>query len=71
VAGAGIFGALAGALAGHAGHHEVPPIDPVELDFRPEMLDRLVSELYPRLRSRLRTELLVDRERAGLLMDFR
>ena len=32
---------------------------------------RLTTELYPRLRSRLRTELLIDRERAGLLTDLR
>ena len=34
-------------------------------------LDDLAARLYDRLRSRLRTELLVDRERAGLLTDFR
>jgi hypothetical protein len=34
-------------------------------------LDELATRLYDRLRSRLRTELLVDRERAGLLTDFR
>jgi hypothetical protein len=34
-------------------------------------LDELAARLYDRLRSRLRTELLVDRERAGLLTDFR
>jgi hypothetical protein len=27
--------------------------------------------LYPSIRSRLRQELLIDRERAGLLADFR
>jgi hypothetical protein len=34
-------------------------------------LDELALRLYDRLRSRLRRELLVDRERAGLLTDFR
>ena len=34
-------------------------------------LDELVLRIYDRLRSRLRRELLVDRERAGLLTDFR
>ncbi len=34
-------------------------------------LDELSSRIYDRLRSRLRLELLVDRERAGLLTDFR
>ena len=34
-------------------------------------LDALAHELYDRLRSRLRMELLVDRERAGLVTDLR
>ena len=34
-------------------------------------LEELTQRIYDRLRSRLRTELLVDRERAGLLTDFR
>ncbi|MDQ3786478.1 MAG: hypothetical protein M3422_04450, partial [Actinomycetota bacterium] len=34
-------------------------------------LDELANRLYDRVRSRLRIELLVDRERAGLLTDFR
>lgn len=34
-------------------------------------LDELAGRLYDRVRSRLRLELLVDRERAGLLTDFR
>jgi hypothetical protein len=38
--------------------------DPVELD-------ELATSLYGRLRSKLRLELIVDRERAGLLTDFR
>lgn len=38
---------------------------------RPDDLDTLAIRLYDRLRARLRTELLVDRERSGLLTDFR
>jgi hypothetical protein len=34
-------------------------------------LDDLSARLYSRLRSRLRLELLVDRERAGQLTDYR
>jgi hypothetical protein len=34
-------------------------------------MDELVRRLWPRLRTRLRQELLVDRERAGMLTDFR
>jgi hypothetical protein len=34
-------------------------------------LDELAARLYDRLRTKLRTELLVDRERAGMLTDFR
>lgn len=34
-------------------------------------IEDLTSRIYDRLRTRLRTELLVDRERAGLLTDFR
>jgi hypothetical protein len=37
----------------------------------PVALDDLAGKLYQRLRSRLRLELIVDRERAGLLTDFR
>jgi hypothetical protein len=33
-------------------------------------MDELAGKLYDRIRSRLRTELLVDRERAGLLTDW-
>lgn len=36
-----------------------------------EDLDRLAALLYGRLRSQLRLELLVDRERAGVLTEFR
>ncbi|MDQ3294489.1 MAG: hypothetical protein M3527_08575, partial [Actinomycetota bacterium] len=34
-------------------------------------LEELTDLLFPRLRTRLRQELIVDRERAGLLTDFR
>ena len=34
-------------------------------------LDDLAVRLYDRLRSRLRLELLIDRERAGLITDLR
>jgi hypothetical protein len=37
----------------------------------PYALDELATRLYPNIRSRLRQELLIDRERAGLLADFR
>ena len=36
----------------------------------PYALDELATRLYPTIRSRLRQELLIDRERAGLLADF-
>jgi len=42
----------------------------VDLD-DPVDLDELATRLYGRLRSKLRLELIVDRERAGLLTDFR
>jgi hypothetical protein len=42
---------------------------PADLD-DPASLDELTSMVYPRLRSMLRSELLVDRERAGLLADI-
>jgi hypothetical protein len=59
-----IGAALAGqATAGPTGHQH---LDLDHLD-----LDDLSDRLYGRLRRRLRTELLVDRERAGLLTDFR
>ncbi|MFD9702944.1 DUF4157 domain-containing protein [Lentzea sp. NPDC059081] len=41
-----------------------PQIDPEDLD-----LDELVDKIYSRLRGRLRRELIVDRERAGVLAD--
>jgi hypothetical protein len=47
-------------------HTGRPQIDTDDLD-----LDEIAVRLYDRLRSRLRMELLLDRERAGLLTDFR
>lgn len=43
---------------------------PVDLD-DPTTIDELATKAYPRMRRMLRAELLVDRERAGLLADFR
>jgi len=37
----------------------------------PYSLDELANRIYPNIRTRLRQELLIDRERAGLLADFR
>ncbi|MFC5291347.1 DUF4157 domain-containing protein [Actinokineospora guangxiensis] len=45
---------------------EQEPLDLDRLD-----LEELTNRLYDRLRGRLRLELLVDRERAGILTDFR
>jgi hypothetical protein len=47
-------------------HTGRPQIDTDDLD-----LDEIAVRLYDRLRSKLRMELLLDRERAGLLSDFR
>ncbi|HSV65919.1 MAG TPA: DUF4157 domain-containing protein [Mycobacteriales bacterium] len=52
-----------GAAAGHDGQQQ---LSADHLD-----LDHVATALYDRLRSRLRLELLIDRERAGLLTDFR
>jgi hypothetical protein len=41
--------------------HEAPPLD----------LDDLARRVYGQVRTQLRSELLIDRERAGLLTDFR
>jgi Domain of unknown function (DUF4157) len=51
-------------LAELAGRRHFDLDNPVELD-------ELATRLYGRLRSKLRLELIVDRERAGLLTDFR
>jgi hypothetical protein len=39
--------------------------------FAADHLEQLADRIYDRLRRKLRTELIVDRERAGLLTDFR
>ena len=52
------------AASGSAAEDEQIPVSRLDLD-------ELSERLYDRLRSRLRLELLVDRERAGLLTDFR
>jgi hypothetical protein len=53
-----------GQTSSDPGREDVIEIDRLDLD-------ELSARLYDRLRSRLRLELLVDRERAGLLTDFR
>jgi ribosomal protein L12E/L44/L45/RPP1/RPP2 len=59
--------AASGAAASTDGHHDQhKKIEPDDID-----LDELGHRLYDRIRSRLRLELLLDRERAGLLSDFR
>ncbi|MGZ7087225.1 MAG: eCIS core domain-containing protein, partial [Ilumatobacteraceae bacterium] len=56
-----------------AGAHQTTPahesVDHIVSD--PYALDELANRLYPNIRTRLRQELLIDRERAGLLADFR
>jgi Domain of unknown function (DUF4157) len=48
-------------------------VDPSDQPIEIERLDleQLTARLYDRLRNRIRMELLIDRERAGLLTDFR
>ena len=61
----------------HSGGGGVDPAHPLAESGRPQIhhddldLDSLATHLYDRIRSRLRMELLLDRERAGLLIDFR
>jgi Domain of unknown function (DUF4157) len=74
-----VAAAAAGTAVGAAvAHHEAahaeaahPAIQPTELHLNPEQLRRLSADLYVRMRSSLRSELIVDRERAGVLTDFR
>ena len=47
------------------------PVEPATDLTDPATLDELTGRLYDRVRTNLRTELLVDRERAGLLTDLR
>lgn len=64
--GGGAHGMTGASHAAGADGHADELIHPDRMD-----LDELAVRIYDRLRSRLRTELLVDRERAGLLSDFR
>ena len=64
--------AAAEAGPGEAGPGASGPPLPLSATGRSDQdLDVLAHELYDRLRSRLRMELLVDRERAGLVTDLR
>jgi hypothetical protein len=66
-------GGGAGSSSGHL-HHDATVNSPRHGglgDTESTDFDELATRLYERLRSRLRRELLVDRERAGLLTDFR
>lgn len=65
--GAGPHGAAAHGATAHPAAHET--VENIVGD--PYALDELAMRLYPNIRSRLRQELLIDRERAGLLADFR
>jgi hypothetical protein len=58
---AGAAGSAIGSVASSLGSHA-----PAETD-----MDELAGKLYDRIRSRLKNELLVDRERAGFLTDLR
>jgi hypothetical protein len=60
---------LAGLLRNADRLAELSAMHPADLD-DPTSLDELTSKVYPRLRGLLRAELLVDRERAGLLADI-
>lgn len=65
-------GAAAHTDAAHGTTHPGAAHDAVEnIVGDPYALDELATRLYPTIRSRLRQELLIDRERAGLLADFR
>ncbi len=69
-AGAASATAAAQAVAAQRASAQTQPADaPVDID-RLDM-EELSTRIYSRLRSRLRQELLVDRERAGLLTDYR
>jgi hypothetical protein len=60
-AGGGAVGSAIGGIASSLGSHKTDETD----------MDELAGKLYDRIRSRLKTELLVDRERAGFLTDLR
>jgi hypothetical protein len=48
-----------------------PPAPASSPEQSEHQMDELAGRLYDRIRSRLKTELLVDRERAGFLTDLR
>jgi hypothetical protein len=58
---ASTVGSAIGGAASSLGGHKTDETD----------MDELAGKLYDRIRSRLKTELLVDRERAGFLTDLR
>ena len=58
---ASTVGSAIGGVASSLGGHKTDETD----------MDELAGKLYDRIRSRLKTELLVDRERAGFLTDLR
>src|SRR2546428_11836948 len=57
----GAVGSALGAAASSLGHQQAAEPD----------MDELAGKLYDRIRTRLKTELLIDRERAGFLTDLR
>jgi hypothetical protein len=59
--GGSAVGSAIGSVASSLGSHKAEETD----------MDELAGKLYDRIRSRLKTELLVDRERAGFLTDLR
>lgn len=62
---------LSDAEIGSAQFERDPVLRNGQLDLERVDMEELSARLYDKLRSRLRLELLVDRERAGLLSDFR
>ena len=62
-------GATSDSVGSSAASAEVAPAGPNQASDAD--MDELARKLYDRLRSRLKTELLVDRERAGFLTDLR
>ena len=68
----GATASSAAGVTGAAAAHPTAAHETVETIVRDEYsLEELAMRLYPSIRSRLRHELLIDRERAGLLADFR
>jgi len=62
---------LSDAEIGSAQFERDPVLRNGQLDLERVDMEELSARLYDKLRSRLRLELMVDRERAGLLSDFR